>query len=252
MNHEEWLERAEIYALGALDGEELSQFESHLAGCSLCEGRVRETRETLTVLPRSLAQVAPPQSIKEKLLDRIRAETVVPIRRPPQTKRLWWGVGSGALAAAAVLIVLGWNLLSTRRELQSLQGQVAALQVELTKQEEIVGFLSNPQVRLVSLVGLPPSPGATGRLLWDPINRRGLLLTIGLPEIPTEKDYELWGIAGSEPVAAGMFKVDRQGRALLRLPGLPEGKVFDKFAVTVEPAGGVPQPTGPMHLLGSL
>ena len=46
MNHEEWLERAEIYALGALDGAELSQFEAHLAaGCSLCETQVRRLDE---------------------------------------------------------------------------------------------------------------------------------------------------------------------------------------------------------------
>ncbi|MGH7829298.1 MAG: anti-sigma factor domain-containing protein, partial [Candidatus Binatia bacterium] len=210
MNHEEWLESAEVYALGALDGEELSRFETHLAGCGLCEGRVRETRETLTVLPRSLAQVAPPDSIREKLLTRIAAETVVPIPTRPQTRWVWWGVGSGALAAAGLLIALTWNVLSTRQELQSLHAQVAGLRLELTKQEEIIGFLSNPQVRLVSLAGLPPSPNAIARLLWDPVNRSGLLLTVGLPEIPAEKDYELWGIAGTEPVAAGVFKVDRQ------------------------------------------
>jgi len=36
------------------------------------------------------------------------------------------------------------------------------------------------------------------------------------------------------------------------MPALAGGKNFDKFAVTVEPAAGVPKPTGPMVLLGSL
>jgi len=41
MNHEEWLARAEFYALGALDGEELSLFEAHLApGCASCKSRM--------------------------------------------------------------------------------------------------------------------------------------------------------------------------------------------------------------------
>jgi len=39
---------------------------------------------------------------------------------------------------------------------------------------------------------------------------------------------------------------------LLKIPSLPQGKSFDKFAVTLEPAGGVPKPTGPMHLLGTV
>ena len=51
--------------------------------------------------------------------------------------------------------------------------------------------------------------------------------------------------------AAGIFDVDEAGHAFLKVPPLPRGKRFDKFAVTLEPAGGVPKPTGPMHLLGS-
>ena len=65
----------------------------------------------------------------------------------------------------------------------------------------------------------------------------------------------MWAIAGKEPVSAGIFEVDEAGHAFLRLPTLlplPRAKRFDKFAVTLEPAGGVPKPTGPMYLLGSL
>ena len=113
-------------------------------------------------------------------------------------------------------------------------------------------FLSDPQVRIVNLAGLPPSPGARGQLLWNPLSRTGLLLATGLPPVPAGKAYELWGIAGAEPVPAGVFIVNEGGLALFRLPALPESKSFDKFAVTLEPAGGVPQPTGSMVLLGSL
>ncbi len=87
---------------------------------------------------------------------------------------------------------------------------------------------------------------------WNADNRAGLFLATGLAREPAEKIYELWALAGNEPVPAGLFTLDRQGRALLKLAVLPADKTFDKFAVTVEPAGGVPKPTGPMHLLGSL
>jgi glyoxylate utilization-related uncharacterized protein len=36
------------------------------------------------------------------------------------------------------------------------------------------------------------------------------------------------------------------------MPVLGQGKTFDKFAVTLEPAAGVEQPSGPMVLLGTL
>lgn len=79
MTHTQLLERVEIYALGALDGEELTEFEAHLAtGCDPCEQRLRETREALTLLPRSLPPVASLAAVKARLLDRIAGEAQVP------------------------------------------------------------------------------------------------------------------------------------------------------------------------------
>ena len=70
--HEHWHERGEIYALGALDGQELKEFEAHLAsGCPICEAYLRETRETLAVLHRSLRPEAPPLAIKARVLDQV-------------------------------------------------------------------------------------------------------------------------------------------------------------------------------------
>lgn len=253
MNHEEWLERAEIYALGALDGEELTRFEAHLAsGCRLCEDHLRETRETLTSLPRSLRPLDPPAAVRARLLQQIGAETKGAIPARPQLRWLWWGVGASAFAAAGLLTVLSWNLIATRNQLRELRAQIGALETQVAQREELIQFLSDPQVRLVNLAGLPPSPGARGQLLWNPLSRTGLLLATGLPQIPADKAYELWGIAGAEPIPAGVFTVNQRGLALFRLPQLPEARSFDKFAVTLEPAGGVPKPTGAMVLLGSL
>jgi anti-sigma-K factor RskA len=253
MNHDEWLERADIYALGALEGEELVQFETHLAsGCAQCEAHLRETREVLTALPRSLDPIEPPAAMKARLLRQIGARAEVPILDRPRVRWLWWGMGVGSLAAASLLLVLSWELIATRQELRRLQGKIAALQTNVAQREELIQFLSNPQVRLVNLAGLPASPGARAQLLWNPIARTGLLLATGLPQTPIDKAYELWGIAGAEPVPAGVFVVDERGQALFRLSALPETKIFDKFAVTLEPAGGVPKPTGTMFLLGSL
>jgi Anti-sigma-K factor rskA len=126
------------------------------------------------------------------------------------------------------------------------------LQQELRERDEALRLLATSQVRPVRLAGLPPSPGANGQLLWNPAARMGLLLTSGLPQLPPNMVYELWAIAGKEPVPAGLFAVDEGGHAFVRLPPLPGGKRFTQFAVTAEPAGGVPSPTGPMHLLGSL
>ena len=251
MNHEEWLERAEIYALGALDGAELRDFEAHLAsGCAECEGRLRHSREPLAAMAGSLAPVAPPPSVKTELLRRIGAESTAPERE--RRFRWSWPVGVGALAAAGLVLALTWNLVTTRKQLDEAQRQLAALKSQEAQNEEVKEFLSDPQVRSVILSGVPPSSSAKAVLLWNAAQRKGILLTIGLAQTPAEKAYELWGLAGSEAVPAGVFTVNEQGRVVFRLPRLPESKAFDKFAVTLEPTGGVPKATGPVVLVGNL
>ena len=57
MSHEPFETQAAVYALGALDGEERSEFEEHLAGgCVACAEAVREYVETLA----DAARGAPP------------------------------------------------------------------------------------------------------------------------------------------------------------------------------------------------
>jgi hypothetical protein len=138
-----------------------------------------------------------------------------------------------------------------RRELQQVERVMATLHREIEERDDTLRLLSAPQVRLVHLAGLSPSPSARAHLLWNPAARTGLLLTSGLPRVLPNRVYELWAIAGNQPVPAGIFDVDEAGHAFLKVPPLPQGKRFDKFAVTLEPVGGVPKPTGPMHLLGS-
>jgi anti-sigma-K factor RskA len=47
-----------------------------------------------------------------------------------------------------------------------------------------------------------------------------------------------------------VFTVNPGGTGSLRVPALPGVSRVDVFAVTLEPAGGVPAPTGAMYLAG--
>ena len=253
--HEHWQEHSEIYALGALDGQELKEFEAHLAsGCAICEAYVRETRETLAVLHRSLRPEVPPLATKARVLEQIAPQAIARPRqeKAPRFNWNWWGLGIGAVATAAVALVLTSNLTRTQTELEKAKAQLAAAQIESAQKDELLQLLSSQDVRLIELKGLEAAPTARAKLFWNPGARSGILLTNGLPKTSTDKAYELWGIVGKEPVPAGVFRVDDQGQARFRMPVLAQGKQFDKFAVTVEPAAGVEKPSGPMVLLGSL
>jgi anti-sigma-K factor RskA len=53
-----------------------------------------------------------------------------------------------------------------------------------------------------------------------------------------------------KPVPAGVFDPDAEGRALFESPELSAIASAENFAVTIEPRGGVPAPTGPIVLVG--
>ncbi|MEO6463611.1 MAG: anti-sigma factor, partial [Candidatus Eisenbacteria bacterium] len=82
--------------------------------------------------------------------------------------------------------------------------------------------------------------------------KKAVLYASGLPRPPAGKDYQLWVIEGQTPRSEGVFPVNEQGRATHVLPEVPEPGGVGAFAVTLEPAGGVPQPTGDMVLLGAV
>lgn len=72
MAHEEWLDLADVYALKALDGEELTQFSVHLAsGCALCQVRIRETTDALAMVSTSLESLTPPTTVKTRIFTEI-------------------------------------------------------------------------------------------------------------------------------------------------------------------------------------
>jgi anti-sigma-K factor RskA len=161
-------------------------------------------------------------------------------------------VGAGSLAAAAVVLMALATLMSTRSELAQLRHQLVELQMHSAENDQLIAFLSAREVRAIELTGLAAAPKAKAKLFWDPVTRRGLLITFDLPKPSAGKAYELWGIAGNDPLPAGVFSVDDRGQTRFPLPKITGGGDFDKFAVTLEPAGGVAKPSGPMVLLGSL
>jgi anti-sigma-K factor RskA len=106
-------------------------------------------------------------------------------------------------------------------------------------------------VQVAILKGLAGAENAKARLVWHPESKRGMLYVDGLPPLPLTKSYELWAFVGATPKPAGTFEAGANGTAVISL------RTFDaaaerptKFAVSVEPKGGVPSPTGAVVLLG--
>jgi anti-sigma-K factor RskA len=73
-SHETFDELAAVYAVGALDGDDLTVFEAHLAeGCPRCAATLRESSDALGRLAMSGTPAVPPPEVKVSLMARAAA-----------------------------------------------------------------------------------------------------------------------------------------------------------------------------------
>jgi anti-sigma-K factor RskA len=89
-------------------------------------------------------------------------------------------------------------------------------------------------------------------VVWSPVTNRGILRTVQLPIAPAGQTYQLWIFekGNPSPRPAGVFP----GGDSAEIAVQPAVTIRDAaaFAVSIEPAGGSPQPTGPVILLGGV
>ncbi len=247
MTHEPFDSQAAAYALGALDSEERMDFERHLAtGCASCQAFLRDSGEALAAHAAQLPPMAPPPGVRAALLRRIDADAAVG-RQAVRPLHRWLGWATMAAAAMVIGALASSLLLANRYETRfaELASELARLRGERAQTQAVVDLLRDPATRLIALQGTEPSSGATARVIWHE-TAGGLLMVAKLPPAQPGKTYELWTFSGGRPRPAGIFDVDASGAATHHIA--PTGGRVEGFAVTLEPAGGVPAPTGPIVL----
>src|SRR5215203_737800 len=206
------------YALGALDGEDLRELEEHLAGgCAECRGQIDLWQRDLEALADSVAPVEPSEMTRARVL-RLTGAAPAPRRIP----------GWLAFAAAALLLLAVWGaagqirmggevrrLTAERARLatrvEALGREVDQARAEARRAARALQVLAAPGVQSVVLAGLGPAPGAAGHTYVNPRTRDALFYAFD--RTVDARDIQAW-------------------------------------AVTIEPPGGVPQPTGEMVLMG--
>ncbi len=201
-------------------------------------------QETGARLPYALPNAPLPPELKEKIWNRLQAETPKRVQKPAAFAWL-------PVALAAILAVFAIGLWLLNQQLAEREQRIAELQKQLEEQSEEIAWLRDPSVQLALLTGLQPAPQAKGKMLWNPSVSRGMFYVNFLPRLSAEKAYQLWVIGNQGPVSAGVFSPNEQGNAVVtisRIEGTADGAL--QFAVTIEPRGGVPQPTGSMVLAG--
>jgi len=277
-------ELASLHALGVLSDDERAELARAMAGDAELAAEVRQLEDTAGALGGVVAQVDPPARLRARVLavagidandasdapassavgDRgaavRRTDTSVVIRRGSSALPGW-------LAAAAALVLasgLGLWALQLRTSLDAMNARVERAEADVVRIQRTLDLsqqqtrtleaknevLFAPDMQRVDLAGQPVAPASTARAFVS--RHSGLAFAANqLPALPAGKVYQLWVIPqGQSPVNAGLLAPDASGHASLffEMPAdMPPAAVI---AVTVEPAGGVPAPTGEKFLVG--
>jgi len=258
------------YALGELSPTDREPVDAHLATCPECARDARELVHAFQGIGLAEPPVAPPPHVRSRVLEHLareaRASTQAGTVTPIHTAEPWWRSNPAwlGLAAAAVLVcggLLAMEMQSHARLTERLGradqevARLARQMAETAGQADLaISILTATDMRRIDLAGFDVSRDAIARAYWSAT--KGLLIVADrLPQPPPGRTYQVWLIGGgsSGPVSAGLIEGQRSTRGMLIAP--PPGGVTGNtvtVAVTDEPAGGLPAPTGTKHLVGSI
>jgi anti-sigma-K factor RskA len=201
------------YALDALDDEEQSGFEQHLALCERCREELAALRETAATLAYGVAGPPTPPELKDRILAQARSERTNVASL--SVRRRSWTAPLAAAAALAASVAVGVGVWAATRP----------------SGDPFTSVLSRPGAKLVPL-------GERGAVAVAPDGDAALAL--GVSPAPAGKTYEAWVIERGRARRAGIFG-GKEGTTVIRIQR-PVGRGA-VVAVTLERAGGVEQPT---------
>lgn len=250
MTHEEYQDIAALDAVGAASEDERRALASHVEECSECRSVRQGFEEAAAAFALGLEPAEPPSDIRRRILSSI-GPADDEVEGPSILVRPWWL----ATAATIFLALWGWREIGIRVARERLQAQIAAtgelaqrnarLSMEKQRLSTSVAALAAPDTRTIQLAGQQVAPGASARVFLRPGERRAIVFFHSLPANPGDKSYQLWIIRGDQPKpqSAGVFDVTEAGDASIVIENLPVETEIKALAVTLEPRGGVPEPT---------
>lgn len=243
MTHADHDSLAALDALGIAGAGEVGALRLHLAGCIPCRRARVEYGEAAALIARSLEPVPPPRFLREQIIAGVRGEE--------RRNTAWWL----ATAASLFLVLWGWREVGLRNasaresaqrvRIAQLQDEKATLEQRAEKLSSEIAALASAGTRTIALSGQEIAPAASARVFLEPDRRRALVFFTDLPANPGDKSYQLWIIRADQPkpMSAGVFDVNASGTASISIENLPIATEIKALAVTLEPRGGVAQPT---------
>ncbi len=226
------------YLLRALSDVEQRRFEAHLENCVVCQDEVSRLRPAVNALPRSVHPIAPPLSLKAKLMAEVerdvreRQEAAGVSRRPGAfagvRRRLGGAFGSlrptMAWVSASVVLLVG-----------AASGAAGLYALTEATNEE------TPR-SVVAQVDKTRVPFGSGSLVVPDGDQEGAVLQVhGMPELEGDSVYQLWVRRDGEVIPQSLFHVGENGAGAAAV--IEKLQDVDVVMVTRESAGGAKAPS---------
>ena len=249
MTREELLNLIPAYAIGALDDDERAEFEAWLQGdpeAQMILADYRAVADHLVVLaPLRAAPAHLHADLRQRLTASRGAEAARgPVEIAPIVRRRLSRRATGALLAVAALVVIVLGILLVQimsREEPDSTPSAAELYDELARQS------GSSQYAVV--------PGEVEDTVWGDLivssdGEQAVLRISSLPQIGSDKAFQLWLVDTSGTrTSGGLFQGNPAlDTVYIRVPIDRPIAAYQRFGVSLEPAGGSPypdQPTGP-------
>ena len=253
-------------AFGALDGEDVAGFRSHLENCPICTAALREFRSTVAQVPFTLdidRAIGPSPALRARLLDAVAADLAAErakaaTRAPLPFRARRWIPQAYAMAAVLLLALglglVGWNL-NLQREVgqatiernQAAADRDAALgeagQVRLERDQALRELATTRWQLSATHAGQP----IKGEVIYLRDQQKAVVSVDGLPDLQPGQVYQIWLIKdGSAPKPETVF--------LSTTTAVQANfEQFQTLAITVEPGPrGSAAPTSPILVAGNL
>jgi hypothetical protein len=287
LSHEEAFAALDAAALDALDPGERDAVFAHVEDCAICRSELASLRATVAQLALAVpttsgaTTAATRERIRNRLVARAGADvTSRPSSATPESreamateahadrsrviKMLAWRRAEWLAIAASVALIFGVSVMAALlRQRQLLKETVLnanaagdnwkrttdSLRSLVISRDSMIAGITGRDVAVVQLTS-SAAREPKAMMFWDRDRNGWTFIAHNLPMPQPGRVYQLWLVTPTSKISAGTFMPDK-GEAMVRAtyPIARDGLVA--VAVTDEPAGGMPQPTGQMVVAGN-
>jgi anti-sigma-K factor RskA len=227
----------ESYVMGLASESERAEFEQMCAQYPELVEERRKFEESLETYASEQA-VRPPKEVKAKIL---KAIITMENSKSPRSIGLLRFVAAAAVILLVGMVVLYYQVSQQNKDLASTNKELIdkVNTDEATLEKVKIEKQSLGNAVIVNMVGTKIAPKSFAHVYWDSTNSSVYLVVKNMPELPSDKQYQLWALIDNKQKSLGVFDATDKNIILK----MDSTKKAQAFAITIEKKGGNPKPT---------